>query len=845
MVFIAKMAARELRASWKRLLFFFACIAIGVAAIVALRSLTQNVRLALAGQARMLIAADIVISTNRPFTGEALAKIEHRLREFNVTARTDSIQIDTMVVPSAGGKAVARMVEVRAVEAPFPFYGTVVLQSGKPYSHGLVKDRGILVRPELLAQLGVKVGDALMLGGAPYTIRDVVLVEPGRRLGAFSFGPPVLVDRADLVQSGLLSLFGRGRYEVLLKVPEGSVDSLLVTLRSDFRDSPVRTRSFRTTEDSLGEDLIRTENYLSLIGLVIVVLGGIGVSSVIRVFVQQKLKAVAVLKCIGGTNAQVLAIYLAQVIALGLAGSVVGVGLARVIVSAAPSIVGPMPPGAIEIHYGLTTAAVTQGVGIGVLVSLLFSLVPLLQVRHVKPSLLLREASVARRRDWLAIAATAIVVAALAALAVWQAASLRVGLAVTAGFIGVSIVLHLTGRLLVRAVRPLARSRWFPIRHAVLRVGRPGNQTRAILLAVGLGSFFIIGVRLLQTNLLEMFNVQVREDGPDMFLIDIQKGQADGVVSLFKAASPDLPPPRPIPVLRARVTGVRGREVNMESYEDVRGRGSLGREYVITFRPSLDANEELIEGQFWPAASDGRPQVSIEDGIHERFRIVLGDMMRFDVAGRRIEARVTSIRRVDWRDSRRGGFMFVFRPGTFDDAPYTYIAPAKGPVDPAIRGRLQHDLVSRYPNVSVVDIREILEAVRTVVRGVTLAISVVGGVVLFSGMLILVGSVSMTKFQRVYEAAIFKTLGASTRSIAGMLVLEYGVLGLLAGLVGSIGALALSWGVSRFALDIDWQPAPVVNLVGIIITGVLVCAIGVASSMDVLRRKPLATLRAE
>ncbi|MBI1874059.1 MAG: ABC transporter permease [Acidobacteria bacterium] len=845
MVFVAKMALRELRASWKRLLFFFACIAIGVASIVSLRSLTQNVRVAITGQAKALTAADIVISSNRPFSSDALAKIEQRLREYSVTERTNAVQTDTMVRPATGGRAVARMVEVRGVEPAFPFYGTVVLQSGGTYAHALLQNRGLLVRPELLAQLGLKVGDALILGGAPYTIRDVVLVEPGRRLGGFSFGPPVLMDRADLLKSGLLSTFGRGRYEIMLRVPERSVAPLLGRLRRDFRDFPVGARSYRTNEDNLSEDLMRAENYLSLIGLVIVVLGGIGVSSVIRVFVQQKLKAVAVLKCVGGTNPQILAIYLAQVIALGLAGSAVGVGLAGVVVAWAPAFVGNLPPGTVEIQYELTAAAVLQGLGIGVLVSLLFSLVPLLQVRHVKPSLLLRETSVARRRDWLEIAVIALVVSALAGLAIWQAASMRVGLAVTAGFIGVTIVLHLTGRLLVRTVRPLARSRWFPLRHAVLRVGRPGNQTRAILLAVGLGSFFMIGVRLLQTNLLDSFNVQVREDGPDMFLIDIQQDQVDGVVALFTSTTPSLPPPRPIPVLRARVAGVRGREVNMESYQEVRGRGSLGREYVITYRPTLEDNETLVEGDFWSATNDGQPQVSIEVGIHERFRIMVGDIMRFEVVGRTIEARVASIRRVNWRDPRRGGFMFVFRPGTFEQAPHAYIAPAKGPDDPSVRGRLQHDLVARYPNVSVIDVSEILETVRKVVRGVTLAISVVGAIVLFSGILILVGSVSMTKFQKVYEAAIFKTLGASTRSIAGMIVLEYGALGLLAGAVGSIGALALSWTVSRFALDIPWEPSPIVNLAGIAITGMLVCGIGVTSSLDVLRRKPLATLRAE
>jgi putative ABC transport system permease protein len=219
--------------------------------------------------------------------------------------------------------------------------------------------------------------------------------------------------------------------------------------------------------------------------------------------------------------------------------------------------------------------------------------------------------------------------------------------------------------------------------------------------------------------------------------------------------------------------------------------------------------------------------------------------MQFDVLGRIITARVTSVRRVDWQDFRAGGFMFVFRPGSFDGAPHTYISALQGPRDAAVRARMQADLVSQFPNVSVIDLREILQTVQTIVNNVTLAVTVVGGLVLLSGGLILVGAVSMTKFRRVYEAAILKTLGASSRLIAAMLVLEYGVLGAIAGTVGALGAIVLSWAVARYALDMPWDATPAITIGGIIATSVLVAAIGVLASLDVLRHKPLATLRAE
>ena len=263
----------------------------------------------------------------------------------------------------------------------------------------------------------------------------------------------------------------------------------------------------------------------------------------------------------------------------------------------------------------------------------------------------------------------------------------------------------------------------------------------------------------------------------------------------------------------------------------------------------------MVDGQWWgDEPMQGEAEVSIEARFNDadddgRFRvgsrIQVGDQMSFDVLGRIVTARVTSVRRVDWQDFRAGGFMFVFRPGTFDGAPHTYISALQGPQDPDARARMQAALVTQFPNVTVIDLREILQTIQALVNNVTLAVTVVGALVLFSGGLILVGAVSMTKFRRVYEAAILKTLGASSRLIATMLVLEYGVLGAIAGTVGALGAIVLSWAVARYALDLPWEATPGVTVVGIVATSLLVAAIGVLASLDVLRHRPLATLRAE
>ncbi|HKY21038.1 MAG TPA: FtsX-like permease family protein [Vicinamibacterales bacterium] len=843
MRFVILTALRETRSAWKRLVFFFICIAIGVGAIVALRSVIQSVRGVLSSEARTLLAADILVSSDRPWQKGTPERIASRIGAIPNSARSESIEMVTMARPVDESAGLTKVVELRAVQPGFPFYGRLTLQGGQTYSHALLRNKGALVRPELLAQLGLKLGDEIVIGKSRFTVKGVIALEPGRSLSAFSLGPRVLIDYDDLAETGLVGFGSRLMRQMLLRIPDSEIDGLARDLQAELRPQFVRVRSYRDRQEQIGEDFERAENYLSLVGLVIVVLGGIAVSSVTRVFIRQKIKSIAVMKCVGGTSRQILAVYLVQALALGMLGSVIGVALAWLAIAAIPDNMDQI--GTLTVAYGLSWSAAAQGIAIGVLVALLFAMVPLLEIRRIKPSLLLRQDTSGRRRDWFQIAATAVVGGALVALASWQAASLRVGLSVCLGFVGLTFILHGAGWVLTRLTRPLSRSRWFPMRQAVLHLARPGNQTRVILLTVGLGTFFIMGVRGLQVSLLEQFALQIGENTPDMFLVDIQQDQAVQMKAFLAERLPVTSQPLLIPVLRARVTGKGG---SLDEVEDLKGRGMLSREYTITYRGQLAENETLVEGRFPSPTTDPArlPEVSIEEGIVERFDIGVGDVMRFDVLGRSVHARVSGIRRVEWREGRSGGFMFVFGRGTFENAPHWFFAPVRANLtDAAQRARLTHDLVVQFPNVSVIDLREVLEAVRKVFGVVTVAIDVVGSLVILTGGLILVGAVAVTKFQRVYEAAIFKTLGASSRTIAAMLMVEYGLLGTLAGAVGSFGAIALAWGVSRYALDIPWQPALHENVVATAATSLLIMVIGVAASADVLRRKPLAALRAE
>lgn len=846
MRFVVRMAVRELRASWRRLAFFFVCVAVGVGTIVALRSVIQRVGVAMTAETRSLTAADVSIVSDQPWSETALAIIDETLADEPELTRTESTEMTTMARPLDESKVVARVVELRGVEGAFPFYGAFILEGGQPYDHDLLVGGGALVRSELLTQLDVSVGDKIVIGEGTFEIRGVIQQEPGGQLGAFSFGPRVLVDLDDLVAAGLLGFGARAERQVLVRVPEVRIETLVALLRARLGDEFIRVRSYRNTEDRIARNLSRAENYLSLIGFVIVILGGIGVWSATRVFVQQRIRSVAILKCLGATNGQVLAIYVAQVVALGLVGSILGVALAGGMLVLVPGSVSEpvaMVAGISGLSYGLTASAVTQGVGVGVLVSLLFSLGPLLEMRTIKPLVLLRWGLVTTSTwDFGQVAVVVALTAGLVVVASWQAASWEAGFWVCGGFAVVAFVLHVVGQTLVRVLQSVGARTRFPVQHAVLNLARPGNQTRVVLLSVGLGSFFIIGIHAVQANLLNAFALEIREDTPDMFLIDIQQDQSAGVTTLLRERIGQTP--RLLPVLRARVTGVTGQRTNLTSAREVRRRG-VGREFTVTYRGHLEANERVVDGEFWGRGQTEQAEVSVEESVQERLDLAIGDTLRFEILGREILAAVSSVRTVDWDDSRSGGFMFLFRPGVLEDAPHSFIAFLQGPEDSRARAALQRDLVAQFPNVSAIDGVEVIRTVRRILDYATLAISIVGGIALFSGILILVGSVAMTKYQRLYETAIFKTLGATRRTLVAMLVVEYATLGTVAGLIGSLGALGLTWGLTRFFLEVNWVPVPFVNVAGLSLTALTVGVVGVMASLDVLQKKPLRILRGE
>ena len=842
MHFIFNLTRREIRSSWRRLLFFFLCIALGVGSVVALRSLIQNLTQAVGTDARALMTADIDISSTNDFTPTEVAKIEEAVTNSGIVdGRNETITTTAMARPVDASNQNVRMVELKGIEPPFPLVGSFELDGGKPFDFSLLQNNGAVVAEIILDDLGVKVGDKIRIGESEFQIRASFDQEPGGTSG-FRLGGRVFIEKKAFDDAGITRTASRVRRRILYRTTDNPTE-LVKRLRDALKGTTVTVQSYRETQENLGEQFARTENYLALTGLLILLLGGIGVWNVARAFVEQKRKSVAILKCLGASGTRIITVYLLQILTLGLIGSFFGATLAQAAMWLVEWRLHEDLPE--KMTYGVRPSIALQGILLGVFISLLFSALPLLQIRNIKPRLLLRDENNVnlRRLDPTKWAFGVLSLVGLLALAIWQAGSIKVGIYFLAGLGVTAGGLYLAAAGLTKLLRGVRGIGSFSLGQAVNSLHRPGNQTRIVLLAVGLGAFVVIAVQSLQTNLVREFDFTRNQRLPSLFFVDVQKSQIDGLVKIIEKRTGEQA--ETTPTIRARISYVNGQPFDFANREVRQQQGQIGREFAVTYRPNLDTNESVIDGEWWPTGKPGDvPQVSVEEDMAERLKVGAGDSITFDISGRKITAQVANVRKLDLRNTRTA-FVFVFRPGVLESAPQTFAATVLSRINATERQRLQREVLEAFPNVQIFDVADLVSAVRKLVNNFVLAISFVGSFVMLSGILILIGSVALTKSQRIYENAILKTLGARRPTLAVILITEYGLLGLLSSLIGTSFAVVLSWAVSKYILEIDWEFAPMLAAAGIVITTTIVMLVGALASFDVLFRKPLATLRSQ
>ena len=907
---LLRLAWRESRTARRRLALYMSSIAFGVAALVAIDSFAGNVTRSIREQSRTLLGGDMALQARAAFPAVVDTLLDSLRTDQIATSRVTTFASMALAEPSGG----TRLVQVRAVSPGYPFYGEIETVPAKGWAR-VHTEPIVFVDPSLLVALDASVGDSLRLGQKMFAIAGTLGNVPGDAGITAVIGPRVYLSDTWLDATALLTFGSRAEYDVVLKLPASlATTAAAKTMARDLRrridpkaaalqeaqeargeerrgpggddEAPpadtsakvvaaapdsasgsasrlvsgaartrVRVRTVADTERDFTESVARLADFLSIIGLIALLLGGIGVASGVNAFVSAKIDTVAVLRCLGATSRQVLALYVVQSAAMGLVGAVAGTLLGVAVQFLLPGVVSDFLP--IDVELALEPRPLLLGLATGVWVSLVFAMRPLLALRRVSPLQAIRREldNTALPREWndpARLTVDALLVGSIIGIVVSRIGNVRQGLYISAAIGGAVLVLWVAATLLIAVARRSTRPSWpFELRQGIANLHRPANQTRAVTLALGFGAFLLSTVYLVQANLLSRVQATSAGSAGNLLFFDVQDDQAAPLDSLLRARQ--HPIVQQTPVVTMRIDALNGRSVSalMADTSGRRAGWALRREYRSTYRDSIVGSEELVAGTWFAdsatrakartANPDAPFEVSLEQNLATDLGVVLGDTVTWNVQGVPITTVVTSFRTVNFARFE-ANFFVVFAPEALRRAPQQFIVVANVPSGPAIAA-VQRDIVRRFPNISSVDLTLVRQTIGAIVDKVTLAIRFLGLFSLAMGVPVLFSAVAATRRARLREGVLLRTLGASRAQVARVLLAEYGALGALGALTGMVLAFAGAWGLTRFVFDDPFDPA--VGPTFVIAAGMLLLtmAIGLLTSRDVYKETPMAAIR--
>ncbi|MCJ8163583.1 ABC transporter permease [Pontibacter sp. E15-1] len=837
------MAWRDSRRNRGRLALFISSIILGIAALVAINSFSDNLRTDIDKQAKSMIGADLVVASNK----EIEPKMQQLLDSLAVGGeRSDEVRFVSMVVFQASKGT--RLVQVRALEeGGFPYYGEIESEPEEASTLFRQGGRKALVDNTLLLQYNTKPGDSIKVGNLTFEIAGALHKIPGQSAMTATIAPAVYIPRHYLEETGLVQRGSRISYYHYYKLPSTTdADKLVEKLEPRFEEAGFGYDTVQSRKDSTGESYANLASFLALVGFVALLLGCVGVASSVHVYTREKLATIGVLRCLGMSGTQAFLIYLFQVAAMGLIGSLVGALLGTLIQLYLPQLFQSFLP--VEVTVGVSWAAIAQGVGIGLIVSVLFALPPLLTVRDVSPLITLRagigqKANQASVWHWVVYGLILSFVFGFAylQLGTWlRAASFTGGVLV--GF----VVLALIARLMMWLVKRFFPTNWgYVWRQSLANLYRPNNQTLLLTVSIGLGTTLIATLLLVQRLLLSEVAIAGSENQPNLVLFDIQNSQKEQVAQLTRQQG--LPVLQLVPVVTMRLD-----KMNSLTAADVRKDTTLGipdwaftREYRVTYRDTLIDSEKGVGGTWQGVASldSGPIPISLEDRYAERLKVSLGDTLLFNVQGALMPTRVAHLRKVEW-NRVQSNFLVLFPKGVLEEAPQFHVLMTRTQSN-AQSARFQQNLVQRFPNVSAIDLELILKTLDDILGKIAFVIRFMAFFSISTGLLVLIGSVNISKFQRVQESVLLRTLGASRRQILSINAFEYLLLGALAAGTGIILSVAASWALAVFSFEMPFIPdlLPLIPVFfGITALTVL---IGMLNSRSILNKPPLEVLRRE
>jgi putative ABC transport system permease protein len=827
-----------------------ASITLGVGALVSIHSFRDDVARSIQEQADVLMGANARLAASWALPDSINTLLDSLSRTGVEVARVTTA--GSMVLAPVSGAI--RLMQVRVVERGYPFYGSVSTDPIGRWAGGIGAGE-FVVDPAVLTQLGTQVGDTLVVGGARLVIAATVADLPTDLGFNLAVGPRVYLSQESMVQAGLLGVGSLARYEVFLRLPEPA-DRL--ALRERYRDLFSATQVGYTLAEEQAQRLSNgvrfVGNFLALVGLAALLLGGIGVASSIHVYVREKRPGVAVLRCMGASQWTAFLAYLIQAGAMGLLGSLAGVVLGVAVQETLPFLLTDLLP--VEVGTRFSMGSALTGLGIGVWVAVVFALIPLLAIKDVPPlqALRLDFEPVRRRADPLTIGAYTLLAASVLVLCTTEAPEPELGLRF-AGALSVAVgVLALVGWALTRVTRRLfPRGASYPIRQGVSNLFRPQNQTISVTIALGFGAFVIGTVVEVEGNIRDDLTVSFGEGQPNLLFFDVQSDQVQGVIELLPA--PARSSAEVSPLVPSKIAAINGRtpaELRADTVRERRPEGwAVRREYRNSYRSQLGRAETLVHGRWWdgtPGEEDGEEvdaggltRLSLATDVSEGLKVSLGDTITWDISGPQLPSVLTSIRRVDW-NRMEPNVLAILEPGGLEDALQTTMIVARLE-DPSARAAVLRDMVSAFPNVSALDFSRVQEAIDTVLSRVRQAVGFLGAFSALAGVLVLISALATSRVQRLREGALLKILGASRKQVLTVLFAEYLALGTLASASGLLLAMVASAVLLPNVFELGYTPR-VLPLAAIwaAVAGLTV-VVGLLGSRSLLMKPPLPVLR--
>jgi putative ABC transport system permease protein len=844
-----KIAWRDARASTGKFLFVVLAVAIGVGALTGVRGFSQSLAAMLLREARTVLAGDVLVRTNVVPNERQLAAFrdleQHGVRSTRVT--------ETFSMVSSTASDTPIPVTVKAVDPKvYPLYGQVTLDPPGPLANAL-QPGSVAISDDLRLRLNVSTGGSIHVGGGTYRIDAIVISEPDRLIGGPGLGPRVLMSQDALEKTELIRLGSRAQQRILFRTTGAmTIGQIRAALKKVFPDDSIS--DYREANQNITRALDFCTSFLSLVSLIALIVGGVGVATAMHAHLRQRMDSIAVMKCIGGNATQITEIYVLQTLLLGVLGGLLGI----IIGSAVQHIFPPIIQRYFQIKADVPWVPMSalQGICTGLLTTLLFTLPPLLSIRKIRPNLIFRRDMPEVKPSWrdrlregkAVVLAGAVIMLGIAALAMWLIGgklqdAARVGGYFVGGLLVSLVLLSAVAWVLLRVLR------WFiavtgralpaSLRHGIANLYRPGSQATAILTALGVGVMFTLTVYLIQHSILADLRQTAPPGMANVFLLDVTPDQRDRVINLITHEHGVQHAPELVGTVSARlltVDGIRAEDLMVNGQR----RRFLPRR-IVTMTDRIPEDTTVVKGAWWNSKPP-EPEISLSEWAAKFFGVKVGSVMEWDAFGRNVKTRVVSIHRMN-QHRLRARLDYFFSPGTLDGLPAVYYGAVR--VQPQAVPALQRALYTHFPTITVINMADVIERIQDIINQVSLIIRFISLFAIIAGATILASSVAGTRFRRIREVVIFKTLGATRSRIVQMFSAEFLILGTIAGMMGSLLATGFSAVIIKQVLKTDFHFDILPELVAIALTAFIASAAGWVASYRILGQKPLEVLRGE